>query len=163
MNLNKYCEYWIKYIVSTFYRRLGFLVVADRHAVDELVEVNNLFYSSRQLLYTSLFPMPNLVVLFKSSSETIHERRPSITVSQAQFYNERYHEAGSNLKAPSIMLCGENKIELNRKFFFDRLFGDFKMKVENIEKFASRQTRLKLILGLNGIFKAYNLHYRGLT
>lgn len=119
LSLNKYCEYLAKHIVSDFYRRLGFLVVADRHAVDELVEVNNIFYRSSRFVYGSFFPMPDQVILMKSSPEVIHSRRPSITADQAQFYNERYLEACLEIKAPSILLNGERNIRVNRQIYYE--------------------------------------------
>lgn len=101
-NINKYLEYAAKYALAKKFTLTGSNVVADRFVYDEWVAFDEIGMNINRFVYRYFYPKPDLLIFLNTSDGLIHQRKPTIPVEIARYYNLTYQELTEQLESEGL-------------------------------------------------------------
>lgn len=126
-NINKYLEYVAKYALAKKFTLTGSNVIADRFVYDEWVAFDEIGMNINRFVYRYFYPKPDLLIFLNTSDELIHQRKPTIPVEIAQYYNLTYQELTEQLESEGLNIlrfCGNQTLREVEKKLLPAILGD---------------------------------------
>ncbi|RDE22983.1 hypothetical protein DV711_10580 [Motiliproteus coralliicola] len=127
--VNQYLEYLAKYGLALIHRLRGTIVLTDRYVYDEFLEYQSPFFKVNNFLYRRLYPRPGLLIIATASAETIHRRKPSISLEQAEHHVSEYRRVGAELAKQGVEvleLSSDQPLDENAKQALAKIFEVWK-------------------------------------